>query len=138
MLLCPNYLPDKWVSRVRASRHDINTVYVTFTGYRDDDFQTYIYMSSDSGQSWKSISGNLPPEPVNVIVEDPRDPDILYIGTDLSAYVTLNRGKEWISLSNHLPTCAVYDLAIQERELDLVAGTHGRSIFVLDIEDIGR
>ena len=131
-------LPDKWVSRVRASRHDINTVYVTFTGYRDDDFQTYIYMSANAGKTWKPIAGNLPPEPVNVIVEDPRDPDILYIGTDLSAYVTVNCGEGWISLSNHLPTCAVYDLVIQERELDLVAGTHGRSIFVLDIEDIGK
>lgn len=129
-------LPDKWVTRVRASRHDANTIYATLTGYRDDDFQSYIYMSTDLGKSWKPISGNMPPEPVNVIIEDPRDPDILYTGTDLSAYVTLNRGKEWISLSNHLPTCAVYDLAIQERELDLVAGTHGRSIFVLDIEKI--
>jgi len=131
-------LPDKWVSRVRTSRHDINTVYVTFTGYRDDDFQTYIYMSTNAGKTWKPIAGNLPPEPVNVIVEDPRNPDILYIGTDISAYVTLNRGKEWFSLSNHLPTCAVYDLVIQDRELDLVAGTHGRSIFVLDIEEIGK
>ncbi len=133
-----NNLPEKWVSRVRASRYDINTVYVTFTGYRDDDFQTYIYMSTNGGKTWKSIAGNLPPEPVNVIVEDPRDPDILYVGTDLSAYVTLNRGEDWISLSNHLPTCAVYDLAVQDRELDLVAGTHGRSVFVLDIEDIGK
>jgi photosystem II stability/assembly factor-like uncharacterized protein len=131
-------LPDKWVSRVRASRHDVNTVYATFTGYRDDDFQTYIYMSTDLGQTWKPISSNLPPEPVNVIVEDPRDPDILYIGTDLSAYVTLDRGKEWFSLSNHLPTCAVYDLVIQDRDLDLVAGTHGRSVFVLDIEEIRK
>ncbi|MBA7584415.1 hypothetical protein ES708_26368 [subsurface metagenome] len=95
-----------------------------------------IRITKDNGKTWKPIAGNLPPEPVNVIVEDPRNPDILYIGTDLSAYVTLNRGKEWFSLSNHLPTCAVYDLAIQDRELDLVAGTHGRSIFVLDIEDI--
>jgi photosystem II stability/assembly factor-like uncharacterized protein len=131
-------LPDKWVSRVRASRHDEETFYATFTGYRDDDFQTYVYKTDDYGKSWSSISGNLPPEPVNVIVEDPRDPDVLYIGTDLTAYVTLNRGKKWISLSNHLPTCAVYDLVIQERELDLVAGTHGRSIFVLDIEGIKR
>ena len=131
-------LPNKWVSRVRASRHDSNTLYVTLTGYREDDFQTYIYISTDLGKNWESISGNLPPEPVNVIIEDPRDPEILYIGTDLSVYVTLNRGKDWISLSNHLPTCAVHDLAIQDRELDLVAGTHGRSIFVLDIENIGK
>ena len=129
-------LPDKWVSRVRASRHDLNTVYATFTGYRDDDFQTYIFKSTDAGHSWVPIQGDLPPEPVNVITEDPRSSQILYIGTDLGAYVTLNGGKKWYSLCNHLPSCAVYDLAIQERELDLVAGTHGRSVFVLDIEDI--
>lgn len=134
--LISNALPLKWVSRVRASRFDKKTVYATFTGYRDDDFQTYIYMSKNLGKSWKNLSGNLPPEPVNVIIEDPRDPEILYIGTDLSVYVTINGGKEWISLSNHLPTCAVYDIAIQERELDLVIGTHGRSVFVLDIENI--
>lgn len=129
-------LPGKWVSRLRASRHKMNTVYATFTGYRDDDFQTYIFKSDDAGKSWTSIASNLPSEPVNVIIEDPRDADILYIGTDLTVYVTLNGGKEWLSLSNHLPTCAVYDLAIQDRELDLIAGTHGRSVFVIDIEGI--
>lgn len=131
-------LPEKWVSRVRISGHDPNTFYVTFTGYRDDDFQTYIYKSVDQGESWISISGNLPPEPVNVITEDPRDKNILYIGTDLGAYVTLDGGKKWHSLSNSMPSCAVHDLVIQERELDLVAGTHGRSAFVLDIKKIKR
>ena len=131
-------LPNKWVSRVRISRHKANTFYATFTGYRDDDFQTYIYKSTNQGKSWTSISGNLPPEPVNVITEDPRDENTLYIGTDLGAYVTLDGGSEWHSLSNSMPTCAVHDLVIQERELDLVAGTHGRSAFVLDIREITR
>lgn len=131
-------LPDKWVSRVRISEHDASTFYVTFTGYRDDDFQTYIYKSVDQGASWTSISGNLPPEPVNVIIEDPRDKNILYVGTDLGVYVSLDGGKAWHSLSNSIPSCAVYDLVIQKRELDLVAGTHGRSAFVLDIEGITR
>jgi len=131
-------LPDKWVSRVRISRHEANTFYVTFTGYRDDDFQSYIYKSNDKGRTWTSISGNLPPEPVNVITEDPRGANVLYLGTDLGAYVSLDGGKQWHSLSKSIPTCAVHDLVIQERELDLVAGTHGRSAFVLDIEGISR
>lgn len=131
-------LPDKWVSRVRISDHDANIFYVTFTGYRDDDFQTYIYKSVDQGETWTSIAGNLPPEPVNVITEDPRDQNILYIGTDLGVYVTLDGGEKWHSLSNSIPSAAVHDLVIQERELDLIAGTHGRSAFVLNIEGITR
>jgi photosystem II stability/assembly factor-like uncharacterized protein len=131
-------LPNKWVSRVRASQHYEQTVYVTLTGYREDDFEKYIYMSSDYGKTWKSIAGNLPSESINVVIEDPRDPDILYVGTDLGVYVTENKGKVWQILSNGLPTAAVHDLVIQNRELDLVAGTHGRSIYVLDIGEIGK
>ncbi|TFH38980.1 MAG: hypothetical protein E4G95_02305 [Bacteroidia bacterium] len=129
-------LPDKWVTKVVSSRFDINRVYVTFTGYRDDDFNSYIYKSDNLGESWKAISANLPPEPANVIIEDPRDSDILYLGTDLGVYVTFNGGDHWYSLSSGLPTTPVYDLVIQEREMDLVAATHGRSIFVLDISGI--
>jgi photosystem II stability/assembly factor-like uncharacterized protein len=136
--LIDNGLPEKWVSRVKASQHDKETVYVTLTGYREDDFEKYVFMSTDYGETWKSIDGNLPSEPINVIVEDPRSPNILYVGTDLGAYVTTDKGQNWSILSNGLPTVAVHDLVIQERELDLVAGTHGRSIFVLDIEAVGK
>jgi photosystem II stability/assembly factor-like uncharacterized protein len=131
-------LPEKWVTRVRASRHHVATVYACLTGYREDDFETYLYVSDDYGKSWKSLKGNLPAESVNVIVEDPRSPDILYIGTDLGVYVTRNKGKGWISLCNNLPTSAVSDLALQPRDLELVAGTHGRSIFILSIKNIAR
>jgi photosystem II stability/assembly factor-like uncharacterized protein len=129
-------LPEKWVTRVRASQHNVATVYATLTGYREDDFESYLYVSDDYGNSWKSIKGNLPGESVNVIVEDPRSAEVLYIGTDLGVYVTLNRGKDWISLCNNLPTSAVHDLALQQRDLELVAATHGRSIFILDIKNI--
>jgi len=133
-----NGLPEKWVTHVAASRHKLSRVYVSMTGYREDDFNTYIYMSDNYGMSWESIDANLPPEPVNVIVEDPRDENILYIGTDLGVYVTTDMGETWESLCNNLPTTPVYYMVIQERELDLVAGTHGRSVFVLDIEEIGN
>jgi photosystem II stability/assembly factor-like uncharacterized protein len=129
-------LPQKWVSRIIASRHDIGTVYVSLTGYREDDFSNYLYMSEDFGNRWKSISGNLPPEGINVIREDPRNKNILYAGTELGVYVTKDRGATWHSLCNNLPTTPVHDLVIHPREYELVIGTHGRSCFVLDVSSI--
>ena len=129
-------LPNKWVSRVTASQYDAGTVYVSLTGYREDDFEKYLYRSKDYGKTWSPLSGNLPSEPVNVIKEDPQKPQILYVGTDLGAYVTLDGGKSWHSLCNQLPTAAVYDLVVHPRDHELVIGTHGRSIFVLDVKSI--
>jgi len=129
-------LPSKWVSRVVASKYKEGRVYLTLTGYREDDFNTYVYRSDDYGRHWVSIVGNLPNEPVNVIREDPDFENVLYLGTDLGAYVSLNGGKSWISICNNLPTVAVYDLAIHPREKELIAGTHGRSAYILDIKPI--
>jgi len=130
-------LPRKWVSRIVVSRYDKGTVYVSLTGYREDDFEKYLYMSTDFGKSWKSISGNLPSEPINVIREDPRKKDILYVGTDHGGvYTSLNKGLSWYSLCNNLPTAAVHDMVIHPRDNELVIGTHGRSIFILDVEPI--
>ncbi len=131
-------LPDKWVSRVAASEHEPGTVYVSFTGYRQDDFEKYLYMSEDFGKTWEPIAGNLPSEPINVITEDHRDKDILYVGTDLGVYTTLDRGERWISLCNGLPTTAVHDLTVHPRENELVIGTHGRSVYILDVNDIKK
>ena len=129
-------LPLKWISRVIASQHELGTVYVSFTGYREDDFEKYLFMSTDFGKTWTSIAGNLPSESINVIREDPSDKNILYVGTELSVYVSLDRGQKWFSLSNHLPTTPVHDLVIHPRENEMVIGTHGRSCFVLDIKPI--
>jgi len=129
-------LDDKWVSRVVASQHELGTVYVCLTGYREDDFEKYLYMSTDYGKTWRSIAGNLPCESINVIREDHRDKDILYVGTDLGIYASLDRGKKWYSLCSNLPTCAVHDIAVHPRENELAIGTHGRSAFVLDVEPI--
>lgn len=125
-------LPAKWCSRVVASQHQKNRVYVSFTGFREDDFTTYVYKSDDQGNTWQSIKSNLPEEMVNVIREDPINPDILYLGTDLGVYVSTDQGKNWHSLCNNLPTTPVYDLVIHPRDQKLVIGTHGRSTFVLD------
>ena len=129
-------LPDRWVSRVVASRHELGTVYASLTGYRDDDFSTYLYRSVDSGRSWTSIAGNLPAESVNVVREDPRKKNILYVGTDLGVYTSIDRGASWHSLCASLPTTPVHDLVVHSRENELIAGTHGRSIFVLDVRAV--
>ena len=131
-------LPKKWVTRVAASMHDDRTVYATLTGYHEDDFSTYVFVSGDSGRTWKSIAANLPAESVNVIREDPDDADILYIGTDLGIYVSLDKGGRWQSLCSNLPTTSVHDIAIHQSERELVIGTHGRSAFVLDIKSISK
>lgn len=120
---------DLWVSRVIASQHKKERVYVTLNGYRWDDFKPYVYVSEDYGKTWKIINGNLPLSPVNVIREDPANENILYLGTDNGAYVTLNRGEIWERFSANLPNVAVHDLRIQTEAKDLVLGTHGRSIY---------
>lgn len=129
-------LPAKWVSRVTASHFEPGTVYATLTGYREDDFSSYVYLSTDFGKTWVSIASNLPAESANVIQEDPKVEGILYLGTDLGIYVTLDRGKTWHSLSSRLPTAPVHDLAVHPRDDELVIGTHGRSCFILDVEPI--
>jgi len=129
-------LPDKWVSRIEASQHESATVYVSLTGYRDDDFEKYLYMSTDFGETWTSIAGNLPSESINVIREDPTNGNILYVGTDLGVYASLDKGKTWHSLCNNLPTTPVHDLVIHPRDSEIIIGTHGRSIFVIDVKEI--
>ena len=122
-----------WVSRVLASSHKKERVYVTLNGYRWDDFNPYVYVSDDYGATWKDIGGNLPPSPVNVIKEDPVNEDLLYLGTDNGAYVSFDRGRSWQVFSKELPNVAVHDLAIQPEAKHLVLGTHGRSLYRADI-----
>jgi photosystem II stability/assembly factor-like uncharacterized protein len=128
--------PDNWVSRVVASKWDKATVYVAQTGYRSDDFAPYLWKSTDYGKTWRSIAGNLPPEPINVIREDPHHSHILYVGTDLGVFVTFDGGQNWEPLHGSIPRTPVHDLAIQERDQELVAGTHARSVFVLDLKPL--
>jgi photosystem II stability/assembly factor-like uncharacterized protein len=129
-------LPEKWVTRIVASKYKRERVYVTLIGFREDDFKTYVYASDFYGKTWTSIKGNLPEEPVNVIREDPVNENILYLGTDLTVYVTIDRGSTWYSLKNNLPTIAVYDLRIHPRENELMIGTHGRGVFLLSVKYI--
>ena len=127
---------DLWISRVIASQHKKERVYVTLNGYRWDDFKAYVYMSDDYGKTWASISSNMPNSPVNVIKEDPKNPYLLYVGTDNGAYVTFDKGNSWEAFSNGLPNVAVHDLVIQSEANDLILGTHGRSIYRTNIEPL--
>jgi hypothetical protein len=124
---------DLWVSRVTSSTHKKERVYVTLNGYRWDDFEPYVYTSDNYGATWKSISGNLPASSINVIKEDPVNENVLYLGADNGAYVSINRGESWEAFSNGLPNVAVHDMVVQEKAKDLVVGTHGRSIYTTNI-----
>ena len=132
-----NTLPkDLWVSRVIASQHKKERVYVTLNGYRWDDFKVYVYMSENYGQTWKDISSNIPASPVNVIREDSENENILYLGTDNGAYVTFNQGQRWEIFSKGLPNVAVHDMIVQPEAKDLLIGTHGRSIYKTNISEL--
>ncbi|WP_299884138.1 glycosyl hydrolase [uncultured Lacinutrix sp.] len=129
---------DLWVSRIVASKHKQERVYVTLNGYRWDDFTTYVYMSNDYGQTWKSIASNIPMSPVNVIREDIVNENIIYLGTDNGAYVSFNNGESWEAFSKNLPAVAVHDMVMQEASNDLIIGTHGRSIYKTNVEPLQK
>ena len=125
-----------WVSRVEASRYDAATAYVAFDNHRRDDFRPYLFRTTDFGQTWTNLSVNLPDDaPVYVVEEDPRNPDLLFVGTEFAAHVSIDGGATWHRLMTGLPTVAIHDLVVHPREGDLVAATHGRSIWILD--DLG-
>lgn len=127
---------ERWVSRLVASQFDEGSVFLTLNGLRNDDFRAYIYRSGDYGKTWVSIAGNLPCGPVNVIREDPLKKNVLYVGTDIGLYVSCNQGRTWASLGANLPTAIINDLAVHPRDHQLVIGTHGRSIYVLDVNPV--
>ena len=128
-----NKSAELWVSRVVASQHKKERAYVTLNGYRWDDFTPYVYMSNDYGKTWKNIANNIPASPVNVIIEDPSNENILFVGTDNGVYVSFDQGATWEAFSEGLPKVAVHDLKIQAKAKHLLVGTHGRSIYKADI-----
>jgi photosystem II stability/assembly factor-like uncharacterized protein len=127
-------VPERtYVSRLLASQHDAATVYASFDNHKNADFAPYLLKSTDAGKTWTSIKGDLPAKgPVLAIAEDHVSPDLLFAGTEFGLFVTLDGGKKWHRLKNGLPTIAVRDLAIQRQMNDLIVGTFGRGIYVLD------
>ena len=128
--------PNRWISRLVASRYDKGTVYMAQNGKRNDDFRPYLWKSSDFGATWQSIASDIPCGPINVIREDPKRPNVLYVGTDLGVYVSVDGGAKWQVLANNLPTTFVHDLIIHPRDDMMVIATHGRGMFALDVRPI--
>ncbi|MFB3854534.1 MAG: WD40/YVTN/BNR-like repeat-containing protein [Vicinamibacterales bacterium] len=125
--------PGYWVTRVAASPNVPGTAYVTFSGYRNDDFRPFIYKTTDYGETWTSIAGNLPSVALNVVREDPKNPNVLYAGGEFGLFVSIDAGKTWTEMRNGMPTQPVYDLQIHPRENDLIVATHGRGVFITDV-----
>jgi photosystem II stability/assembly factor-like uncharacterized protein len=122
-----------WVSRVEASHFEEGKAYVSFDGHRSDNFKPWIYKTNDYGKNWKKISNNIPDhEPVYVVKEDLKNKELLFAGTEFSVYFSINNGKTWAKLNKNMPTVATHDLLIHPRDGDLIAGTHGRGIWVMD------
>lgn len=122
-----------YVSRLSASSHEVNTVYATFDNHKNNDFAPYVLKSADAGKNWSSISGNLPTNgPVLAMAEDSVNPNLLFVGTEFGLFFTLDGGQKWVQLKGGLPTIAVRDLVIQQREGDLVVATFGRGFYILD------
>jgi len=125
--------PDEThIARVEPSHFDAGTCYVVLDAHRTDDHKPYVYVTKDYGQTFASVAANLPMGNANVIREDPKNRNLLYLGTEYALYVSVNGGKEWKRFMTGLPTVRIDDLLVHPRDNDLIVGTHGRSIWIVD------
>jgi len=127
-------VPDMtYVSCILADKFDPNTFYVSFSNLKRADFKPYVFRSTDLGKTFTSISANLPENgPVHALQQDPIKKELLFLGQEFGFYVSLDGGGKWIEMKSGLPTIAIYDIAIQERENDLILASFGRGFFILD------
>ena len=129
----PGVPKGTWVSRVEASRTAEGTAYLTFDGHRSDDFKPYVFVTKDFGKTWASLANGIPDgQPVYVIREDPKNANLLFLGTEFGVFFSVDAGKQWNSLKLNMPTVSFHDLLIHPRDNDLIAATHGRGIWILD------
>ncbi|MEA2095430.1 MAG: FlgD immunoglobulin-like domain containing protein, partial [Candidatus Cloacimonadota bacterium] len=129
-------LPNRWITRVAGDPFDMNTIYVTVSGFRWDESYPHVYKSTDLGQNWVEISSNLPQLPINCIVLDPEVPNRFFIGSDAGVFFTENGGSEWQSLSDGLPNVPVIDMLIHNPTRTLLLGTYGCSAYTMDLNDL--
>ncbi len=134
----PKDFQGLYVSRVMPSAYKEGRVYATLNGYRNDDFLPYLAVSEDYGTTWQQLGTDLPPEPLNVVKEDPKREDILYVGSDNGLYASFDAGKTFMTLGKNIPRVPVHDIAIQQRDNDLVVGTHGRSIYITRLDPVQK
>jgi len=129
----PGVPANTYVSDILASKFDENIVFASFDNILRDDFKPYLLKSTDKGKSWTSIAGNLPDKgTVHTIQQDFINPDLLFVGTEFGCFFTIDGGKIWTQLKSGIPAVSVKDIAIQERESDLVLATFGRGFYILD------
>jgi photosystem II stability/assembly factor-like uncharacterized protein len=131
------------INRVEPSRYDAATCYLAVDGHRFDDLKPYLFVTRDYGVTWNSIVSNLPTTgTVNVIRQDPKNKDLLYVGTEFGLYISIDGGREWRPFMSGLPTVRVDDILVHPRDNDLIIGTHGRGIYILDditpLQQLGR
>ena len=130
----PGVPKGTYVSRVVASRYSEAAAYVTFDGHRSDDYNIYIFATSDYGETWKPIRNGIPDSAgtVHVLREHPRNANLLFAGTEFGLWISFDRGASWKAFKNNFPTVPVDDIELQARDNDLVIATHGRSIWIFD------
>ena len=133
---------EVYVTRIEASAKDPNVVYVAFDNHRNGDFKPYLFMSKDGGKSFSSIVNNLPADGnadfLHVVREDPNNADVLYVGSSLSVYASIDRGSSWFKLAAGLPSVPVYDLQVHPRDKELIAATHGRGFWIVDVAPLSQ
>jgi photosystem II stability/assembly factor-like uncharacterized protein len=121
-----------FVSEVVPSRFADATVYATFDGHRQNDFATYVFASSDFGQTWRSIAGTLRGEVARTLTEDVKNPDVLYLGTETGLFVSIDRGRAWSRIKANLPTVRIDEITLHPRDNAMILATHGRALWILD------
>jgi len=122
-----------WIARIDASHFDAGTAYIAIDGHRSDDLHPYVYVTRDTGRTFQSISNDLPAYGnLQVVREDPKNRDLLFVGTEFGLYASLNGGKHWEKFMNDYPTVRTDDIFIHPREGDVIVATHGRSIMIAD------
>jgi photosystem II stability/assembly factor-like uncharacterized protein len=128
---------EVYVNRIEPSHFDVNTFYVAFDNHRTNDFLPYLYVTTDGGKTFKSIVNNLPKDGVgdfvHVIREDPTNRDLLFVGTSIAVYASIDRGQNWTKFMTSMPSVPVFDLKIHPRDRELIAATHGRGFWIVDI-----
>ena len=123
----------RWVATIEASRFVEGRVYVCYDGHRSDDDNPYVFVSEDFGKTFKPIRANLPWGSTRCLREDAANPNLLFVGTEFAAWASVDRGNSWFTLNSNLPTVAIHEIAVHPTESEIVAATHGRSIWILDI-----
>lgn len=125
---------DGYVTRVQASHFVAGRAYVSKSGYKFDDFHPYLYRTDDYGKTWRSIADTLPDAPIDVVYEDPFNPDLIFVGNDQGVFVSRTGGGHWAKMNNNMPNIPVFDIKVQHRSHDLVLGSYGRGIWITNID----